>query len=429
MLIFTCSCESGKNALKVLANDEEVFAVVGSDKAIEKHENKAYLEIVVDEAVKIISEKEKLSERKAKKELLGGGYTIYTAFNKEMNQKLYEVLGNSDQPKQVAAVITDLNAHICGVYSSSDEKNTNFATKVNLPCSALKPLSVYAPAIDNETINWFSRYEDSPYTYNPDGPWPQNANKYYTEQYIYINKAIKESINTVAVKCLADYGVENSIKFLEENFNVPLKTEKALMESGGPDAILGNLALGALIDGLTAVDMAGYYQIFANGGKYQAPKAILKICNKEGKTIYTSEYSPKQVIKSSTADIMNQLLKGTVSTGGTGESAKCENVEVAGKTGTDDDFKNNWFVGVTPEYSCAVWHGQNTTNIAASLFGKIIPAVYSEKTDYIKEFRYTSGIRKVGYCMDSGKQFKLGCSLIDIGYYEQNNVPEICDMH
>ena len=413
----------GKNALKILDGDGKVITSVKSDRKLKKEQNKAYLEIVVDEATEIIAKEQGLSKKQAKKELYRGGYTVYTAFDKGMNQKLYDACSEMDSQVPIAMAITDLKAQLCAVYSSNtDKKGENYATTPNAPCSAFKPLSVYAPAIDNGNINWSSRYEDSPYTYikNLEGvqrPWPYNANRVYSKRYAYIYQAVAESLNTVAVKCLADFGIENSVHFLEESFGIPLEAEKRIVKNSDYEQIIGNLALGALVDGVSPLDMAGYYQIFANGGKYQTPKAIVKICDNSGKEIYKSEYSPKQVIKNTTAEIMNHILREVVSPAGTGKNAACDIVEVAGKTGTDDNYKNNWFVGVTPEYSCAVWHGQSSKNIASDIFSKAITAVYDNKENYKEKFSYTAALKKVAYCTESGKQFKAGCSLINLDNY------------
>ena len=430
-----CSCAIGKNTLKILDFNENPLVTVRSDRTVKKNENKTYLEIVINEAVEILADSQQISEKDAKKKLYKGGYTVYSAFDKEVNEKLSEVCSKTDKLTDVAAVITDLNAHIIAAYGSdTGKKGTNLATAPSPPCSALKPLSVYAPAIDNGNINWSSRYEDSPYTYikNLEGvqrPWPYNATGVYSKRYVYIHQAVMESLNTVAVKCLSDYGIENSLKFLEESFEIPLDAEKKIVENSDYEQIIGNLALGALVDGVSPLDMAGYYQIFANGGKYQEPKAVTKICDNSGKIIYSQEYNPKQVIKKSTAEIMNHMLKEVISPAGTGKNAICENVEVAGKTGTDDNFKNNWFVGVTPEYSCAFWHGRNSQNITTQIFSDTITSIYDSKKDYKKDFYYSSGLKQIAYCTESAKQFKAGCSLINMGYYEPNNVPGICDRH
>jgi penicillin-binding protein 1A len=260
-------------------------------------------------------------------------------------------------------------------------------------------------------------------------PWPNNSTGIFSERYAYIYQAVKESLNTVAVKCLADYGINNSIKFLEEKFAIPLSYEKELSAKRGEEEVMGNIALGFLSQGVSTVDMAGYYQIFANGGKYQAPKTILKICDCEGNEIYSRQYSQKQVFKSTTADMMNYILKEVVSPGGTGEKARCEKVRVAGKTGTDDLGENNWFVGVTPEYSAAFWHGFNDKNIASQIFSSAINEIYNELSPIKREFIYTSPLERVVYCTETGKRAGANCGLIHMGYFTREEVPSPCDRH
>ena len=424
-----------ENGLKLVSSSGEVFATLKSDAQMRKAENTAYLEIAVNEAAEILSKTKGIEESDARKQLYKDKYTVYTAFDKSVSEKLATVCSAKDGKLKIAAAITDLNANLVAVYSSKgDEKNTNFATALNRPCSAIKPLSVYAPAIDNGTINWSSRYEDSPYKYikNLEGvmrPWPNNATGMYSEKYAYIFQAVKESINTVAVKCLTDYGVENSLSFLENSFNFPIKAEKTTAATLGEEEILGNIALGFLSNGVSTVDMAGYYQIFANGGKYEAPKTVLKICDKNGQVIYERSYAPKQVIKDTTAEIMNRMLREVVTAGGTAEMVNCPDVAVAGKTGTDEDYKNNWFVGITPEYSCAIWHDYYLQNNAAQIFSDAINEIYSVKTNYQKVFTPMASVAEIAYCTESGKQFKSGCSFIRMGYYTQDNVPALCDRH
>lgn len=430
----TCACTGSGNALKLFAADGEVFATIKSDRAVKKNPNRAYIEIAVNEAAKIVADLQGMDEKQAKKALYQGGYTVYTAFDRQMNQALAKACSPSDE-LEVGAAITDLQANLVAVYSTDwGKKGENLATRAGPPCSAFKPLSVYAPALDSGVINWASRYEDSAYKYikNLEGvmrPWPKNATNVYTKRYVYIHQALKESLNTTAVKCLADYGVNRSIAFLERNFAIDLAAEKKLSGTSGQDEVIGNIALGSLVEGVSAVDMAGYYQIFANGGQYREPKAVFKICDAAGKEIYNRKTTPRQIVKQTTAEIMNRMLREVVSPGGTGEKAACTKVEVAGKTGTDESGENNWFVGVTPEYSCAVWHGISTKNMAPSIFSKAIDAIYREKQNPQKTFMYRSGLAEIAYCTDTGKQFSAKCPQIYMGYFTQQHIPGLCDRH
>ena len=429
-----CACSFGIGGLKFAASDGKVFSRVKSDKDLQKNENWAYLEIAINESAEILADLNSQTVEDAKKNLYEGGYTIYTSFDTDMNEELYEACEEYDEKFDVATAITDLGGNLVAVYSSKNKDNKNLATELNSPCSAFKPLGVYAPAIDNRVINWTSRYEDSAYKQitSLEGimrPWPQNATNIYTKRYVYIYQALKESLNTVAVKCLADLGVNKSVDFLEKNFSIDLSAEKSLSDEKGEEEIIGNIALGSLINGVSAVDMAGYYQIFANKGKYTAPKTVLKILDKDGKEIYKREYSETQALKPTTAELMNRMLKEVVSLDGTGEKAACEMVETAGKTGTDENGTNNWFVGITPEYSCAVWHSSSPNNSAPEIFSKAISSIYEEKENLKENFTYSSGLVKYAYCNETGKQFAGKCSLISTGYFTPDNVPGLCDRH
>lgn len=413
--------------------DEKVLATIDSDQAMAEHEYAAYIQLAIGEAEKVLADKKHLSETKARAELYRGGYTVYTAFDSAVNQQLSAACHKAAEQLPTAVVITDTQGQVCAVYNNSPKENVNYALGKYPPCSAFKPLSVYAPAMDAEVIDWFSQYIDSPYSQlkNESGiekPWPTNANNVYTKKDTLLAQAMRESTNTVAVKCLADYGVENSIAFLENNLGVDLTIEKNIAAKNGPDEVIGNLALGSIAGGVSPLDMAGYYQIFANGGFYQTPQAVTKLCRKNGKALYTANHQSTPIIKPTTSAMMNYLLQEVVSSG-TGKKAACKGVTVAGKTGTDDNYQNNWFVGVTPDYSCAVWHGPYTSNISTEIFSAAMTAIYEEKTERAETFPHLGCVRQVIYCPESGMQFTTSCPSIEMGYQIPDQELSPCDMH
>lgn len=432
LLCQLCACGAGGGGVTVLTNTEEVLATVSSDKAAEDTQS-AYLQVVLEEAVGILADLKQMDESKAAKQLYRGGYTIYTAYDADVSDQLAATCAEYAVEMDAAAVITDAEGWVCAVYSSG-EGDVNYATEKYPPCSAIKPISVYAPAFEKGTINWFTRYEDSPYSYltNADGtrkPWPSNANNVYTNQQTVISQAVKESTNTIAVKCLADYGVENAIAFMEDNFGICLDTEKSIASGKGADEIIGNVALGSFVEGVSPVDMAGYYQVFANGGFYQAPRAITKICDKNGTEIYTANYDPAKVLKRATSAAMNYMLQEVVSVKGTGKDAVCRGIKVAGKTGTDDDYKNNWFVAVTPDYCCAFWHGVYMENVTTKMFSAAMTAVYEHTTEKAEDFPHLRSVRQVAYCPESGMQYTPSCPSVEMGYYIPDQPLSPCDKH
>ena len=177
--------------------------------------------------------------------------------------------------------------------------------------------------------------------------------------------------------------------------------------------------------------MAGYYQIFANSGNYSKPHSITKITDKGGKEIYNYKEKSKRVIKETTAYIMNKLLQNVVTAvDGTGKDARIKGVLVGGKTGTGDTNDGNWFVGFTPEYVCSVWHGKGLTkNTSPAVFSAIMTAVTENSQTKTAKFPSVSGVSQQAYCKESGKMLKYSCKKMEIGYYDSQHIPDVCNIH
>lgn len=424
-----------RKELKIFDSDDELFASLQQNdfdkEELENESHRAYLEIVLEEASKVISEIEACDTEEAEKRLLQNQYSIYTAFDKEVYGALEEVR-MTEENVSIGCAVTDLKGNLLAVYSAGDFENeySNYAALKTAPYSSFKPLSVYAPAIERGVVTWSTMYQDEPIKQieNEDGSlrdWPANATGIYSNEGVSVHTAIKESLNTIAVRCLQEYGVQNSLQYLKEKFGLSLEFEESRVSVLGEEESIGNIALGYLQDGVSPVDMAGYYQAFANGGMYTAPKTIRKMCDAEGKVIYERNDESEQIMSTQTAFIMNQLLQNVVELGGTGEKARCENVLVGGKTGTGD--KGNWFVGFTPQYSCAIWHGiEVKTNSTAEIFSKVVSQL---EHDEALGFPETKGVQEAVFCAESGMLISDKCRKIDMGYYSLDAELPICDKH
>lgn len=400
---------------------------------LEGNDRRAYLEAVLSEIEAAVAEAQGCTVKKAREYLLKNECTVYTAFDDrvfEAVKKAYESRGIKEL--DFGCAVTDLQGNLTALYSSGsvDGNYVNFATEKTPPYSSFKPLCVYAPAIENGLAGWSTVYPDSPIKKieGENGQkydWPVNATKTYTNENTSLAYAIKISLNTVAVRCMQTVGVKNSLDFLESKFGLTLDFEKKKAELYGEDEVIGNVALGHLYEGVSPADMAGYYQVFANGGSYRKPHTVLKICDKSGETVYENKSEEKRVIKSSTAYIMNRLLQNVVTAGGTGENARCEGVSVGGKTGTGD--LGNWFVGFTPQYTCAVWHGTELVkNNACEIFSE---AVSGFDNSAKKNYPSCAEIKRAAYCTESGMLFSSKCRRADMGYFASDNIPETCNKH
>ena len=386
-----------------------------------------FLRYTIDEAIGVLIERYDLTREEAEKRLFSGGYAIDSTADPTVMAAVEAAYG--DQTMPFGCAVTDLSGKVLAVYSGGKE---DFALLGHSPHSSIKPLSVYAPAMDEGLLDWSSTIEDKPYKKlkGEKGDlvdWPVNPTDQYTYQPVLLYDCLQQSLNTTAVHSLKTLGTEKALSFLQQSFGWDVSFEQEKQEKQGEEEILGNVALGTLYKGVTPIQLAGAYQIFGTGGRYEAPHAVIAIRDAEGKTVYTYQSEKTQVIREDTASIMNRLLKGVVSVGGTGVAAKAKGTELIGKTGTGTDDTDNWFVGVTPEYSCAIWHGEgNEDNIAAELFTKIFEQM---PTPTKKTFAMRGSVKKVVLCTESGLQVSADCGNIKIGYYAANRVPAICDKH
>ncbi len=417
--------DSEGNQIAILKDIDSSSAVCEND------DYKAFLDIVIDDAVELVVTTKQCSEEAAKKELLKKEYTIQTTFDKEAfdaSKNAYERVNCGKEG--FAAVFTTVDGKILSVFSKGRDENINFALEKTQPYSSFKPLSVYAPAIENNVVSWASSYLDSPVKKIKDEngefrDWPANGNNKYMDKNVGIGDGVKLSLNTTAVRCLQDLGVKNSIDFLK-NFNINTKYETEVAALYGDEEVLHNIGMGYLMAGVSPLDMVGYYQIFATGGKYIKPYSVEKIVNDDNEIIYETKPESRRIISEETAYIMNQLLQLPLTGGGTSQKAQYEDLCIAGKTGTGDDYVDNWFVGCTPEYTCSIWHGKNIKNNCAETFAELISGISVDKA---KEFPVCTSIKKIPYCQESGGKLTMYCRKMDMGYFKSNTQLEECEIH
>lgn len=415
---------------KIIGRVSSEYGSVRSDKEY----NYDYLITAMKETTEIICRKQNVSVEKAYEYLYEENYTIQTEFNSNLQLKIYEILSGYEYEEltDYAVAITDLNGNLVASFSSDcdNENLINGSLKNRYPCSTLKPISVYAPLFEEQKITWSSVQTDTyiKYVKDSDGTkrrWPANMDGQYSNENVTVVDAIKESYNTVAVKWLQELTVSKSYEFLDK-LGVNIEYEKNISNENSNDEVLGNLAMGYLRQGVTMVDMAGYYQMFANGGMYSKPTSVRTI-SREDKELYHKKTKQEQIIKPTTAYIMNKLLCDVVSSG-TGKEAQVSGFQVGGKTGTSSENANNWFVGFTPQYSCAIWHGSYYKNNAPYIFSNLFNSIF-KADDKDMNFPTCEDVHLEAYCVDSGGNFTEGCRRIGNGYYLVTDHLDSCNIH
>ena len=419
-----------ETSLTVLNNQGQVMAELSSPQDLREDARRAYLEYVIDEAAWVFAKQNAVTQEEAVDLLFKSNCVLKTAFDPAVfaaMEKAGEKWGDSFS---IGCAMIDLQGNLVAIYSTPDADNQ--ARLQTSPYSTLKPLSVYAPAFEAGIAHWSMRYEDSPYKQLPPESggydWPSNASGTYSREKVFMHQAVKNSLNTVAVKSLANLGVAPAIAFLRGNFPLNLDTEAMRLTQEGEEEIIGNIALGHLQTGVSTIDMAGCYQIFATGGKYTEFAALTGILDSEGFQLYNRKTTSYQAISPETADIVRLMLQGLASPGGTGEAAFCQSVEVAGQTGIQDERGVNWFVGVTPSYSCAVRHGYNSENLAPEIFSAIMEEIYAGSEKPVA-FENYGEIVEIQYCTQSAMAATDACPATQVGYYAANTQLIPCTHH
>lgn len=207
--------------------------------------------------------------------------------------------------------------------------------------SSFKPI-IYGAAL-NEGIPPSYVINDAPVTYQWNGgEWsPKNYERTYGGP-TSLRDALAHSINVVTVKLLDKIGVDKAIDFAH------------LMGVEEPMPHDLTLALGSL--SITPIDLLAAYAPYDNGGIRVQPIIIKYITDSRGRILESNQPSTERVITPQVAFLMTSMLQDVVRDG-TGWRARVLGQDVAGKTGTTNDYRDAWFVGFSPDLMAATWVG------------------------------------------------------------------------
>ena len=152
-----------KREFTVYNQSGEVIATVEEGYTLDDS-TMVYCDVAITEAAEILSEKYECSIDKAKAMLWEENFQIYTYIDLDMQLALTEACSKYTGKFDCGAAVTDLQGNIVATYGHSVSRDgINYATHASAPYSSLKPLGVYAQAIEKDVINWSSTYEDTAY--------------------------------------------------------------------------------------------------------------------------------------------------------------------------------------------------------------------------------------------------------------------------
>ena len=413
---------------------------------------------VINDVVRDLSEKTGYDQTIVRKMVMTGGYKIYSTLNPDVQAAVEEVYQNLDNiPKTASSqqlqsgivIIDNKTGDVVAVAGGVGEKQgsliLNRATQSYLsPGSTIKPVSVYAPALELGLITPATVMDDTPYSFTDARHWPKNSDSIY-RGLMNINEAVGLSINTIPVKLVAQMTPEYSFEFAKEKMGLSTLVSSYVNAAGDTfsDVDLAPLAMGGLTKGVTVKAMAQAYATFANEGVYREARTYTKVVDSDGKVVLDNTQQSHVAMKDMTAWYITYMLENTVESG-TGTAAQIANMTVAGKTGTTTSDFDRWFAGYTPYYTGVVWCGyddpeevvltDSSTNPAIVLWQKVMEQVHDGLAN--KEFNKPTNVVECTVCRDSGLLMTDACRedprgsravTVELSLYD---VPtQNCDVH
>lgn len=419
----------------------------------EKEEQKVpsyYVDYVIKRVIEDFENVYHYSYSEAWNMVYKGGLKIYTAQDDRIQAELEDIYVNrkgfpsatnsAGERVQSCMVIMDYSGRVMGIVGAAGEKTgamtLNIATDApRQPGSSIKPLSVYSYAINSGDYFWSSMVENYgiqiknendevvrwPYNYGGD---PGGKGWYET-----IQAALAPSHNTVPVQLLKDIGVEKCYAWLRDSFHI--STLSAYDEDYAP------LGVGGMTNGVLAIDMCAAYAAFGNGGVYYEPYCYYRVTNASGSRVYLQHNdSGEQIMKNSTAQVMNKLLQTVVTSyNGTGRFYALDRFDSFAKTGTTTEEKDRWFIGGSPYYVCAVWMGYSdnpealsfSTNYCGELYQRVMNDIHEDLER--KSFTFDDNIVQREFCADTGLLATSSCWDTDMGWFRKDALPDKCSGH
>ena len=292
----------------------------------------------------------------------------------------------------------------------------NYATDARrAPGSALKPIALYAPAIEEGLITEATVFDDVPKRFTATGAWPRNTPDRY-DGLILAKDALIASKNTVAVDLYERLGAEHIYANLTERFRLTglCRREKDAAGNVRTDLAPAPLALGELTHGVSLFALTRAYLPFAGEGRMYAGKSYYRV-ERAGRVLLNAMDAGERVLSPVTASVMTHMLAGVAEEGSAKTLSLPKLVPVAGKTGSSGGNRDRWFIGYTADLLCGVWCGYDkggegvTGTPHLALFDAVMTPLVGRPETGETAFSYP-GLRRVTVCKDSGKMPTILCN-------------------
>jgi penicillin-binding protein 1C len=360
------------------------------------------------------------------------GFSVVTTLDNELQKKAEDIvkaqvdrLADKNVHGGALVAIEPSSGQILAMVGSPDFNNESASGQINMavsprqPGSSFKPLT-YAAAFEKgwtpSTLIW-----DIPSQFPPSGKESDTSTPYAPVNYdgrfhgpVRVRDALANSYNIPAVKALQFVGIYDDPNTNEKDGLINFAKRMGITTLTRDDYGL-SLTLGG--GDVSLLELTSAYSTFANEGARATPVSILKIVNYKGETVY--EYNQPdvhQVIRPQHAYLISSILsdkEARIPMFGS-ESVLNLPFTAAVKTGTTNDFRDNWTLGYTPDLAVGVWVGnpdytpmQNTTGVtgAAPIWSEFMQyAIQKLKNGLPTTFRRPDGIEDKIICAVSGTE-------------------------
>ena len=214
-----------------------------------------------------------------------------------------------------------------------------------------------------------------------------------------IREGLKKSRNMIAIKLILKIRPELAVFYAQQ------------MGIESPLRAVPSLAIGT--SEVRLQELVSAYTVFPNGGIKIPPRHILKIVDRYGNILEQNNTVRKEeVLAEETAYTMVSMMQSVMEPGGTGYGARWRGFTrpAGGKTGTSDNFRDNWFLGYTPQITTGVWVGfDDNTSIGYNMTGSanalpiwtnIMLAAHQDLP--VEDFTVPAGIIEAEICSETG---------------------------
>ena len=310
---------------------------------------KGYIDIVDGQIDKIIDIKNNYNKN----------IKVFTYCDLTKQKDAEHSINEFDVKSDKSIILMDKNSKIISYASTCGEINRQMG-------STLKPILVYTPAIETDTVHSLTPILDEKTDFN--GYSPRNYNDNYLG-YVSVKNSLIKSQNVPAVKILNYTGIEKALKYVK-------KTDIPITEKDNHLAI----ALGSTEKGAKLSEITSAYSVFNNDGYFRSASCIRKIIDENGRVIYSDNIQKNKVFSDDSAYIVSDMLKDTVKTG-TAKKLSFLPFQVYAKTGTVGNENGNtdaYSISYNKDYILGVWFGNRDNSLMNnSVSGGTIPCQVS----------------------------------------------------